>query len=86
MHNGTGINRFHPPNHILTFHQIIHKYCAVCWQLLEYLVVPGQAVEAQSTASGISTLQIQTVQVKTGQQPSSVVHNPCRIGLCNINL
>ena len=47
--------------------------------VLGYLVIPGQAVKAQSTASGISTLQIQTVQVKTGQHPSRVVHNPCRI-------
>ena len=47
--------------------------------VLGYLVIPGQAVRAQSTASGISTLQIQTVQVKTGQHPSRVVHNPCRI-------
>lgn len=47
--------------------------------VLGYLVIPGQAVRTQSTASGISTLQIQTVQVKTGQHPSRVVHNPCRI-------
>lgn len=45
--------------------------------VLEYLIVPGQAVEAQSTASGISTLQIQTVQVKTAQHLGGVVHNPC---------
>lgn len=75
----------HPYNNttkVIRFHQTIYKYCVVCWWL--YLVVPGLAVKAQSTASGISTLQIQIVQVKTGQHPSRVVHNCCRIGLCNI--
>lgn len=46
---------------------------------MEYLVVPGQAVEAQPTPSGISTLQIQTVQVKTGQNPGGVVYDPCKM-------
>lgn len=59
--------------------------CVMCWRLLEYLVVPGHAVKAQSTASGIGTLQIQTIQVETGQHTSSVVHNRCKKWLCNIN-
>lgn len=49
-----------------------------CWCLLEYLVVPGQAVRTLSTSSGISTFKIQAVHVKTAQHPRRVVHNPCR--------
>lgn len=41
------------------------------------LVVPGQAVGAQSTASGISTLHVQAVQVKAAQRSGGVVDYPC---------
>lgn len=54
---------------------VTHVVLLIHQWVLEYLVVPGQAVEAQPTPSGISTLQIQAVQVKTGQNPGGVVYD-----------
>lgn len=52
---------------------------------MEYLIVPGHAVKAQSTSSGISTLHIQAVHIETGQRAGRVVHNPCRTRMTNMN-
>lgn len=45
---------------------------------MEYLVVPGQAVGAQATASGVSTLHVEAVEVKAAELPGGVVDHPCR--------
>lgn len=41
-----------------------------------HLVVPGQAVGTQATASGISTLHVQAVQVKAAQRSGGVIDDP----------
>lgn len=50
----------------------------IAWWCILYLVVPGQAIEAQSTSSWVSTFHIQGVEVKAGQISCGVVHYSCR--------
>lgn len=45
---------------------------------MEYLVVPGQAVGAQATASGVSTLHVEAVEIKAAELSGGVEDHPCR--------